>query len=205
MSAPLFLDTEPEDRPFVLAEFPDAVFGDGSLAGDALISLCRDAEVISPFIYTQFTKAVIEKLPKLRLLCTRSVGFDHIDIAACEEKGIIVCNVPDYGSHVIAEHVFALLLSTLRHIPEGDKRVSSGEFDYRGLRGVALKNKTIGILGTGKIGRAVARIAFGFGIWTADKFAPSVSWLAVFAFVFALASFAVRSHTARWMLSHKAG
>lgn len=164
MPSILFLDTEPEDRSFVAEEFPDATFGDGSLTDEALIALCKDAEVISCFIHTQFTRDIIARLPRLKLLCTRSVGFDHIDTAACEERGITVCNVPDYGSHVIAEHVFALLLSTLRHIPEGDERVSSGEFDYRGLRGVALKNKTIGILGTGKIGRAVARIAFGFGM-----------------------------------------
>ena len=158
----VFLDVEEADHALIREHFPTAVFKDASLRGEQLIDACSSATVISTFITTSFPRSVIGKLPKLRLLCTRSVGVDHIDLDACREKGILVCNVPDYGSHVIAEHVFALLLSTLRHIPEGDTRVESGSFDYHGLRGMALKGKTIGILGTGKIGRRVAKIAHGF-------------------------------------------
>ena len=160
----VFLDVEERDRPLVLGRFPEARFGDGALQGDALVKACEDADVISTFITTAFPAAVIQRLSQLKLLCTRSVGYDHIDLDACRRRGIVVCNVPDYGSHVIAEHVFALLLSTLRHIPEGDKRVEGGTFDYHGLRGMALRGKTIGILGTGKIGRCVAKIAHGFGM-----------------------------------------
>jgi D-lactate dehydrogenase len=151
----VFLETEEADRALVRESFPDAVFADAPPA---------DAEIVSTFVATRFPRKVIESLPKLKLLCTRSVGYDHIDVDACRERGVTVCNVPDYGSHVIAEHVFALLLSALRHIREGEDRVDSGVFDYHGLRGMALKDKTIGILGTGKIGRAVARIAWGFGM-----------------------------------------
>jgi len=129
-----------------------------------LIQACRDTEIISPFITTQFTRAVIEKLPKVKLIATRSVGYDHIDLEACIERGVLVSNVPDYGSHVIAEHVFALLLATIRHVHAGDAKVRSGTFDYHGLRGIALRGRTIGIVGTGKIGRKVARIAHGFGM-----------------------------------------
>lgn len=158
----LFFDVEEADRRSVLERFPSARFSNAELRDDALVAACRDAEVISVFITTPFPRSVMAHLPSLKLLCTRSVGYDHIDLAACAEKGVTVCNVPDYGSHVIAEHVFALLLSTLRHIREGDDRVASGVFDYHGLRGIALKGKTIGILGTGKIGRKVAKIAHGF-------------------------------------------
>lgn len=160
----VFLDVEDADRPLVRKHCPTATFADAKLDDAALIETCRDAAVISTFITTRFPRSVIGKLPNLKLLCTRSVGYDHIDLEACRERGITVCNVPDYGSHVIAEHVFALLLSTLRHIREGEDRVESGTFDYHGLRGMALKGKTIGILGTGKIGRAAARIAHGFGM-----------------------------------------
>lgn len=163
-ASPLFLDTEDADRAAVLERFPDARFADADLQGDALVSACRDAEIVSCFITTSFPRSVLEKLPALKLLCTRSVGYDHIDLAACREKGVTVCNVPDYGSHVIAEHVFALLLSAVRHVREGMDRVRGGSFDYRGLRGMALQGKTMGLLGTGKIGRAVARIARGFGM-----------------------------------------
>ena len=158
----LFLDTEPADRPRVQARFPDASFADTSSDEDVLVRHCRDATIISTFITTRFSRQVIEQLPLLTLLCTRSVGFDHIDMNACHEQGITVCNVPDYGSHVIAEHVFALLLSTMRHISVADRRVESGTFDYRGLKGMALMGKTIGIVGTGHIGRSTARIAHGF-------------------------------------------
>lgn len=158
----LFLDAEESDKTLVQNHLQNVIFAGPNLEGDVFIDACKPAEVISCFIYNKFPRAVIERLPNLKLLCTRSVGFDHIDIDACKERGITVCNVPDYGSHVIAEHVFALLLSTLRHINEGDRRVQSGVFDYHGLRGMALKGKTIGILGTGKIGRKVAKIAYGY-------------------------------------------
>lgn len=158
----LFFDVEPQDRRAVLERYPSAKFAEPSLKEKALISTCKDADIVSIFINTPFPRSVIAELPTLKLLCTRSVGYDHIDTQACREHGITVCNVPDYGSHVIAEHVFALLLSTLRHVPEAEKRVESGMFDYHGLRGVALKGKTIGIVGTGKIGRCAARIAHGF-------------------------------------------
>ncbi len=164
VSAPLFFDVDPEDEPIVRSAFPDAQFVSGHLTEDALVEACKDAEVISAFMTTAFPRAVIAQLPALKLLCTRSVGYDHIDLDACSEKGIIVCNVPDYGSHVIAEHVFALLLSTMRHITEGQKRVAEGHFDYHGLRGMSLHGKTIGIVGTGKIGRMVAMIAHGFSM-----------------------------------------
>lgn len=160
----VFLEVDPEDTQSVSARFPDAAVHQQVLEGDALINACRDAEVVSCFIYSRFTAEIISKLPKLKLLATRSVGWNHIDTGACAERGITVCNVPDYGSHVIAEHVFALLLSRLRHIPQADAKVERGEFDYHGLRGISLRGKTIGIVGTGKIGRKVAQIAHGFGM-----------------------------------------
>lgn len=158
-----FLDTDPEDRAAIALRFPGAQV-EGHLSTEEIAERCKDAVVLSVFIQTPLKKETLKKLPKLKLVCTRSVGYDHIDLAACEERGVIVCNVPDYGSHVIAEHVFALLLGTLRHVHEGDLHVESGGFDYHGLRGIALRGKTLGILGTGKIGRRAAEIALGFGM-----------------------------------------
>jgi D-lactate dehydrogenase len=158
-----FLDVDTEDQSLVKQRFPDALVA-GHLSEDDVAAQCADAEIISGFITTPFSRALIGKLPKLKLVCTRSVGFDHIDLDACKERKIVVSNVPDYGSHVIAEHVFALLLSTLRHIPEAQKRMEEGHFDYHGLRGISLRGKTIGIVGTGKIGRRAAQIAHGFGM-----------------------------------------
>ncbi|PIR48477.1 phosphoglycerate dehydrogenase [Candidatus Peregrinibacteria bacterium CG10_big_fil_rev_8_21_14_0_10_55_24] len=154
----------PEDGEQILRSFPDALQSAKNLQEENLLEQCKDAEVLSVFIYSTVGERELKALPRLKLLCTRSVGYDHIDLAACQKRGVMVCNVPDYGAHVIAEHVFALLLSALRHIPEGDDRVESGAFDYRGLRGKTLRGKTLGIVGTGKIGCRVAQIANGFGM-----------------------------------------
>ncbi len=164
MLPPLFLEVDPEDEVMIRHAFPDADIHSGVLEGDELLKVCQDRDVICCFIYTHFTRSVIDSLPALRCLCTRSVGYNHIDMDACRARGILVCNVPDYGSHVIAEHVFALLLSALRHVSDAERQVKEGNFDYHGLRGMALMGKTIGIIGTGKIGMKVARIASGFGM-----------------------------------------
>ncbi|MCA9370977.1 MAG: hydroxyacid dehydrogenase [Candidatus Peregrinibacteria bacterium] len=158
----VFLQVDIEDRKRVADRFPNADIIDG--VPSDLVAACKDADVVSCFIGIEWTADVLKQLPKLQLLCTRSVGYNHIDLDYCSAHGITVCNVPDYGSHVIAEHVFALLLAKLRHIAEGDAKVESGEFDYHGLRGVSLRGKTLGIVGTGKIGRKAAQIAAGFGM-----------------------------------------
>ncbi len=166
MSTPAicFVETDQEDVNSIRSMFPEATCIAATVSEADVPKECRDAEVLSCFVHSRVTSKTLEQLPKLKLLCTRSVGYDHIDVPACKQRGIAVCNVPDYGSHVIAEHVYALLLSTLRHVPEASKRVEGGTFDYRGLRGMSLRGKTIGIVGTGKIGRRVAQIAHGFGM-----------------------------------------
>lgn len=164
MTRIVFLEVDPEDEQRVRERFKGSMILSANLQGEGVLERCRDAEVLSCFIYSKFTKENLTALPALKLLCSRSVGYNHIDLEECTKRNITVCNVPDYGSHVIAEHVFALLLGTLRHIHEGDQRVEGGVFDYRGLRGMALRGKTIGIVGTGKIGRRVAQIAHGLGM-----------------------------------------
>ncbi len=155
-----FLDVEKADEPKIKKAFPQARIFNKKISPREIVKKCYDAEILCVFIHTQLNKYVIEKLPNLKLIVTRSVGYDHIDLVAAQKKGVKVCNVPDYGSHVIAEHVFALLLSGLRHIGEGDERVEEkGIFSFAGLRGVSLKGKTLGIVGVGKIGSNVARIA----------------------------------------------
>ena len=130
---------------------------------DDLFEKYKNAEILCTFIYSQVTQKVIENMPNLKMIITRSVGYDHIDLVECHNKKIPVCNVPDYGSHVIAEHVFAMLLSSLRCIEEASDRTKMCDFNFSGLRGMSLKGKTLGIIGTGKIGKKVARIgSMGF-------------------------------------------
>lgn len=164
MTRIVFFEVDQDDEASVRESFPEASVFAASIQEEYARAELQDTEVVSCFIYSKIDAAVIASMPNLRLLCTRSVGTDHIDLDSCSARGITVCNVPDYGSHVIAEHVFALMLGTFRHIHGADARVESGEFDYHGLRGIALKGKTLGVVGTGRIGSAVARIAHGFGM-----------------------------------------
>ena len=131
---------------------------------DADIAKLADAEIISPFIYTKLTAERLAKLPKLKLITTRSTGFDHIDVAECTKRGITVSNVPFYGENTVAEHTFALILALSRKVHEAFVRVRAGNFSLDGLRGFDLKDKTIGVVGAGHIGLHVIRIARGFGM-----------------------------------------
>lgn len=123
-----------------------------------------DAEVVSTFVYSDLSRSVLEKLGSLKLIATRSTGYDHIDIAFCKEKGVAVANVPSYGENTVAEHVFALLLSLSHRLPEAMERARSGRFSPQGLEGFDLADKTIGVVGAGHIGRHVIRIAKGFAM-----------------------------------------
>ena len=123
-----------------------------------------DAEVVSPFIYSRLDAARLAKLPKLKLVATRSTGFDHIDLTECKRRGIMVCNVPFYGENTVAEHTFALILALSRKVHEAFVRVRAGNFSLDGLRGFDLKDKTVGVVGAGHIGLHVIRIARGFGM-----------------------------------------
>ena len=121
-------------------------------------------EVVSTFIYSEMGRATLEQLPSLKLIATRSTGYDHVDLAYCRERGIAVCNVPTYGENTVAEHVFALLLALSHRLPEAIARARNGPFSPGGLQGFDLAGKTMGIVGTGNIGRHVIRIAKGFAM-----------------------------------------
>jgi len=115
--------------------------------------------------FGRVTREVLERLPELKLIVTRSVGYDHIDLAEAERRGIPVCNVPDYGAHMIAEQAFGLLLAVARNIVRGHNRYEHKHlFSDSGLQGVELYGKTLGVVGTGRIGLHSIRLAKGFGM-----------------------------------------
>lgn len=121
-----------------------------------------DADVVSTFIYSRPTPAALDPLTHLRLIATRSTGVDHIPRNYCTKRGIAVCNVPGYGESTVAEHVFALLLTISHNMYAAVDRTRKGDFSLAGLRGFDLAGKTLGVIGTGAIGRHVIRIACGF-------------------------------------------
>ncbi|RYG32676.1 hypothetical protein EON81_20080, partial [bacterium] len=107
---------------------------------------------------------VFDAMPKLKLVVTRSTGYDHIDLAEAEKRGIAIGNVPEYGSTTVAEFTFGLILALTRKIPQAVASTRDGGFSVKGLTGIDLEKKTLGIVGLGKIGRNVARMAKGFAM-----------------------------------------
>jgi len=126
------------------------------------VGSAADCDGIGIFIYSKIDGKLLDKLPKLKLIVTMSTGFDHIDLAECKRRGITVCNVPTYGDETVAEHAFALILTMSRKLCESIERTRRGDFSLEGLRGFDLEGKTIGIVGVGRIGSNVIRIAKGF-------------------------------------------
>ena len=125
----------------------------------------NEAEALSNFIGFPITAELLVKFPALKLVATRSTGYDHIDLKACQQRGILVSNVPTYGENTVAEFAFALLLGLSRKIYPAVKRVrEQGLFSTAALQGFDLQNKTLGVVGTGHIGTYVVKIARGFGM-----------------------------------------
>jgi D-lactate dehydrogenase len=139
----------------------DLVFFNDELNSETIKSV-RDADVICVFIYSQVRGNILSKFDNLKAVVTRSTGFDHIDLEFCKKKKIKVFNVPNYGENTVAEHTFALILSLSRKIHKSYEKTVRGNFSLEGLRGFDLKDKTLGIVGVGSIGKNVIRIAKGF-------------------------------------------
>jgi D-lactate dehydrogenase len=100
----------------------------------------------------------------LKLICTRSTGYDHINISVAKKNNVCVCNIPSYGENTVAEHTFALILALSRNIHKSYVKTLRNDFSLDGLMGFDLKNKTLGVVGAGKIGLHVIRIAKSFGM-----------------------------------------
>lgn len=121
-------------------------------------------EILVVFVESKVTKEVIQALPRLRYIATMSTGFDHIDLKAATKKKVIVSNVPTYGDITVAEHTMALMLGLTRKLFLSAERVKEGVYDFHGLRGVDLERKTLGVIGTGHIGKCLIRLAKGFDL-----------------------------------------
>ncbi len=123
-----------------------------------------DAQIVTVFVNSRVDADVLSALKQLRFIATRSTGYDHIDLEHCRRAAIVVANVPSYGDVTVAEHVFALLLGLARNLVPTVEGLRAGRFDQADLRGFDLYGKTIGVVGTGRIGRHVIEIAKGFGM-----------------------------------------
>jgi glyoxylate reductase len=160
-----------------LALAPQSVLGTGIeidqhdseaiLPREELLSRAQNAAALLPILMDRVDTELLDAAPRLRIVANHAVGYDNIDVKACTARGIWVTNTPDVLTDSTADFTWALILALLRRLREGERMLRAGEF--RGwaptmLLGRELRGTTLGIVGYGRIGQAVARRAEGFGV-----------------------------------------
>ena len=163
----VFFETAPWERRFLIKALKPQRFNSQFVAEpltDKTLDKAKDASILSVFIYSRITRSLLDRLRGLRAIATRSTGFDHIDLAGCRAHKIQVANVPAYGENTVAEHTFALILALSRNLHRAYVRTARGDFSLEGLQGFDLKGKTLGVVGAGRIGLHVIKMAKGFGM-----------------------------------------
>lgn len=131
----------------------------------ATSALATGAPAVCAFVNDDLHEQVLTRLQSngVRLIALRSAGFNHVDVPTAHALGLTVVRVPAYSPHAVAEHAVAMMLSLNRNIHRAHARVREGNFALDGLLGFDMHGRTVGIVGTGKIGTVVARILTGFG------------------------------------------
>lgn len=166
----LFYGTKKYDEEFfeaILPEYPEISihFLEANLAPDTA-ALAGGYEAVCAFVNADIGTATVEELHRqgVRLILMRCAGYNNVDLAKAAECGICVARVPGYSPEAVAEHAMALVLTANRHTHKAYIKCRENDFSLNGLMGVDLHGKTAGIVGTGKIGMAMARICKGFGM-----------------------------------------
>jgi len=134
---------------------------------EALLAEARDAVVLVPTYIDRVDEPLLAALPRLRHVASYGVGTNHLDLDACRRRGLLVTNTPDVVTDATADHALALLLAAARRVAEGDRVVRRGGWqavDPAFMLGTEVTGKTLGVVGFGRIGQAVARRALGFGM-----------------------------------------
>ena len=155
-----FVATEPEEEEFFSERFEgfDVSFQTG------LRDVPGDVEVVSIYLNERIDEDFLASHPALRMIATRSMGCDHIDLAACAKRRIAITHVSGYGENTVAEHTFALMLALSRRIRESTEAALAGKFTHEKFRGMDLRGSTLGVVGAGRVGLHVIRIAAAFGM-----------------------------------------
>jgi glyoxylate reductase len=145
----------------------DLYSGDAAISRDELLRRVADREALLCLLTDTIDLAVLEAAPLLKIVANIAVGYDNIDVAAARSRGVIVTNTPDVLTEAVAEFTWALILGIARRVAEGDRLIRSGGWKGWGLDfmlGTELRGKQLGIIGPGRIGRAVAAKAPAFGM-----------------------------------------
>ena len=142
----------------------DIEYHDTHLGPDT-VNIIKDATAICVFVNDKLTADLIEVLSKkkVRIIALRCAGFNNVDLAAAKKFNIAVCRVPAYSPEAVAEHAVAMLLTINRKTHKAYNRVREQNFSLNGLLGSNLHGKVVGVIGTGKIGKAFINIMLGFG------------------------------------------
>lgn len=143
----------------------EANLEDKPMEMDAILSSISDKEGLLSMITDRVDGELMDRAPRLRIISQMAVGFNNIDVNAATRRGIAVTNTPGVLTDATAELAFALLLAAARRVVEGDRMVREGRFRYWApflFLGSQVSGKTLGIIGMGRIGKAVARRAAGF-------------------------------------------
>lgn len=136
-------------------------------ARDELLARVRGCRALLPMLTERIDAEVLDACPGLTVVANMAVGYDNVDLAAATERGVLVTNTPDVLTETTADMAFALLLAAARRVPEGERMVRAGAWGPwhpTWLLGREVHGATLGIVGAGRIGRAVARRAGGFGM-----------------------------------------
>jgi len=179
-----FFDTKPYDIPgfdrYAVPAGIEIKYFESNLTADT-VSLAAGFDAVCVFVSDVVSTEVVQKLHEMgvKAILLRCAGFNNVDVRACRGK-LRVFRVPAYSPHAVAEHAMALLLTVNRHIHKAHNRTREFNFSLQGLTGFDLYGKTVGVIGTGKIGRVFADICRGFGmkVLAYDKFPASDSGLA---------------------------
>jgi D-3-phosphoglycerate dehydrogenase len=155
-----------------LAAHEVRVFRDVAPTLDVMVGNLRDAEIIVPIRErSRFTRELIVRLPRLKLISQTGRSAHHVDIAACTERGIAVCSGTHASPYTVSEQTWALILAALRRIPEETALMKRGQ--WRESLSLCLHGRTLGIYGFGKIGGLIAATGASFGmrvlVWGRDS------------------------------------
>jgi len=156
----VFVETEEDERP----SFAESLAGHEIGFVDDIADVPRDAEIVSVFINSRVGSEFFRRHPKVRLVASRSSSTDHLDVKAAARRGVVLTHVPDYGAATVAEHTFALILGVTRRLRHCLDTRNRGRGVTERLRGLELRGKTLGAVGTGRVGRMVLSIGRAFGM-----------------------------------------
>ena len=169
-----FLDETEVEAP-ILADIADVVLARGWSEADLLGHVGAADAMILYHDIPRVGPATFDRAGKMLGLVRAGVGYNNVDLIAATERGIVVCNVPDYGTEEVADHAIALLLAVARQLRQGDEAIRQGIWDFRTVTETPrLRGKTLGIVGCGRIGTATALRAkvFGLDVVFYDPFVP---------------------------------